>query len=285
MTLQEALSRAILQLEAADIGAARLSAESLMMFTLKCDRAHLYAHPERELTPVEYKAFQSAVAERATGRPLQYITGHQEFWGLDFLVNSAVLIPRPETEHLVEAALDLIRVYPHGSPRIIDVGTGSGCIILAVAHSLAAQQIPAQLQGTDISAEALHVAEANRRRLQLTDRVKFNQADLLDGESAAFDFILSNPPYVGFVEQDKVQREVRDYEQRVAVFAGDHGLDIYRRFIPQAHTLLRPSGWLLIEIGYSIEQQVRELLALHSWTETRTVPDLQGIPRVLMARK
>ena len=301
MTLEDALARAVLQLEAAGIGPARLSAETLMMFALHCDRAHLFAHPERELNTGEQQRFDSAVSERAAGKPVQYITGHQEFWGLDFTVNPSVLIPRPETEHLVEAVLELLREYPRPHPRIVDVGTGSGCIILAIAHSLAAQRANSlaarsekskdspprnfELHATDISPDALHVAQQNSQQLKLAGHINFRQANLLESETGTFDFILSNPPYVGLNEQDKVQREVREHEPHVAVFAGHHGLDIYRRLIPQAYALLRSGGWLVMEIGYSIEEQVRGLLALHPWAETRTIPDLQGIPRVLMARK
>src|SRR5436305_14101085 len=152
MNTKDALTRAIQHLDSADIGAARISAETLLMSALHCDRAHLLSHPERELTAAEQNKFESDIAQRGAGLPLQYITGHQEFWGLDFRVNPSVLIPRPETEHLVEAALELIREYPQKSSRIIDVGTGSGSIILAIAHSLAAEKVHAQLHATDISA-------------------------------------------------------------------------------------------------------------------------------------
>jgi len=283
VAIKDALADAIHQLDAAGIGAARISAESLMMFTLNCDRAHLLSHPERELTSAQQSAFTEAINQRAIGTPLQYITGHQEFWGLDFLVNPSVLIPRPETEHLVEAALNLLRSHAK-EPSIIDVGTGSGCIILAIAHSLAAKTANAEFHATDISEQALKVARENAQRLK-PDAINFRCADLLEAETQPFDFIVSNPPYVGLNEQDKVQREVREHEPKVAVFAGDEGLSIYRRLIPQAHALLRPDGWLLMEIGYSMEEKVRALLALHSWSETRTIPDLQGIPRVLLARK
>lgn len=289
MNVKNGVARAFQELELADIGSPRLSAESLMMFVLDCDRAYLFAHPERELTSAEQQSFDSAVSERATGKPLQYITGHQEFWGLDFLVNPSVLIPRPETEHLVEAALDLLREYPNSTPKIVDVGTGSGCIILAVARSLAARHIHSELHATEISEAALEIARENARRLGLAEQIRFHRADLLEEKTFAteysFDFVLSNPPYVGLNEQDKVQREVREHEPQVAVFAGQHGLDIYRRLIPQAHSQLRAGGWLLMEIGFSIEEQVRALLGLHPWQEIRVIPDLQGIPRVLMARK
>jgi release factor glutamine methyltransferase len=282
MTVQEALRHAVAQLQSEPIGSPRMAAEALLMHVLDRDRAFLHAHPEYELTPSESKQFEEAVAKRASGIPLQYITGHQEFFGLDFIVTSAVLIPRPETEHLVESALGLIRESQIDKPRVIDVGAGSGCIILSVANSL----LNPDLHAVDISPDALAVAKENAERLRLTDRVKFHQGDLLTeflGASDSFDFVLSNPPYVGLSEADKVQREVREHEPHIAVFGGKRGLDIYERLIPQAHQVLKSGGYLLMEIGYSIEQPVHALL--ENWKDVRTVPDLQGIPRVVIARK
>jgi release factor glutamine methyltransferase len=252
----------------------------LLMFTLGCDRAYLYAHPERVLTPDEVLRYDEALAERARGTPSQYITGHQEFWGLDLLVSPAVLIPRPETEHVVETVLDLAREYP--MRRIVDVGTGSGCIALALANELPQAKIIA----VDISPEALDIARANAARLQCEDGVEFRQSDLLSaltGEPASFDLIVSNPPYVAEDSPEKVQREVREFEPRVAVFAGPDGMLAYRRLAPQAEAALRPGGWLVVEIGFSMEAEVKALF--EGWAEVRTVPDLQGIPRVIAARK
>ena len=161
MQLKQALASAVERLEAADVGSPRMNAETLLMFVLGSDRAYLYAHPERELTPEEEARYNEVLAQRATGIPSQYITGHQEFWGLDFVVSPAVLIPRPETEHLVEAVLELARGMPH--PKIVDVGTGSGCVALALAHELK----DAEIYGVDLSAEALEIARANAARLQL----------------------------------------------------------------------------------------------------------------------
>ena len=189
-----------------------MNAELLIMFTLDRDRAYLYAHPERELTPDETHRYDEALARRATGVPAQYITGHQEFWGLDLIVSPAVLIPRPETEHIVEAVLELAkpkiterRASPQACPersrtvRIVDVGTGSGCIALAFA-----KEFPyAEIHATDISPEALEVARANAARHELTSRIEFHQADLLDGFlPTSFDIVVSNPPYVGESEED-----------------------------------------------------------------------------------
>jgi len=253
-----------------------MNAEVLMMFVLGCDRAHLYAHPERALTSDESERYESAVNERARHKPSQYITGHQEFWGLDFLVSPAVLIPRPETEHVVEAMLDLA---PVSGAKIVDVGTGSGCIAIALAREFPR----AEIEGVDVSPEAVEVALINAARLEC-QHVRFRVNDLLDGFAPeSFDFVVSNPPYVGEAEPDKVQRQVREYEPKIAVFAGAHGLDVYRRLIPQARRVLRPAGWLVREIGFSIEESVRALL--DGWSEVRVNADLQGIPRVVLARK
>jgi len=259
-----------------------MAAETLLMHVLQRDRAFLHAHPEYTLTTTEQHQFEEAIAKRASGIPLQYITGNQEFWGLDFLVTPAVLIPRPETEHLVESAVDLIRTSEIQRPRIVDVGTGSGCIVLSVAHEIS----NADLHAVDISPEALALAQENAERLHLADLVQFHEGDLLTeflGAPDSFDFVLSNPPYVGRSEADRVQREVREHEPDIAVFGGERGLDIYERLIPQAHHVLKSGGHLLMEIGYSIENDVRSLLS--TWHEIRSVPDLQGIPRVLIARK
>lgn len=276
--LDHALRAALQTLEAHDIGSPRLNAETLLMFTLGCDRAYLYTHPERDLTTDEQQRYDEAIAERSTGRPAQYITGHQEFWGLDLLVSPAVLIPRPETEHVIETVLDLARESVF--KNVADVGTGTGCIALALATELPQAAITA----LDISSAALDIARANAARLQLDQRITFREGDLLAGcEAAAFDLVVSNPPYVGAGESDKVQRQVRDFEPRIAVFSGEQGLDIYRRLIPQARAALAPGGWLVMEIGYSIEDAVRVLLA--GWDDVRVTNDLQGIPRVLAAKR
>lgn len=282
MPLRQALNSGIEKLEAARVGSPRMNAEVLLMFILACDRAYLYAHPERELTAEEAARYDEALAERSRGRPSQYITGHQEFWGMDLIVSPAVLIPRPETEHVIETVLELVReTGPSAQLRIVDVGTGSGCIALALARELP----HAEIHAVDISAAALEIARANASRLELAGRIAFYESDLLEAlpPEAALDFVVSNPPYVGEAEPEKVQREVRDFEPRVAVFAGENGLEAYERLIPQAHARLKPGGWLVVEIGYSIEGAVRALLA--GWSEVRVTRDLQGIARVVAARK
>jgi release factor glutamine methyltransferase len=262
-----------------------MNAELLIMFTLDCNRAYLYAHPERELTADEASRYDAALTRRATGVPAQYITGHQEFWGMDLIVSPAVLIPRPETEHVIEAVLELTKPIALKRPstppvNIVDVGTGSGAIALALAKELPT----AEIHATDISSAALEVARANAARHELAARVTFHRADLLAGLSAGpFDLVVSNPPYVGESEEDQVQLEVRKFEPRDAVFAGPTGLEIIERLIPQAHEALRPGGWLVFEISGTIADRVRNLLA--GWDEVAIKNDLQGIPRVAVARK
>lgn len=197
---------------------------------------------------------------------------------MDLIVSPAVLIPRPETEHVVETVLELARMKQ--APRIIDVGTGSGCIALAVA-----KELPwARVEAVDISPAALDIARANAARLQFDHRIIFQQRDLLEGAPAdAYDFVVSNPPYVPESEPEKAQREVREFEPKVAVFAGERGLEVYRRLAPQAFEALKSGGWLVVEIGFSLANAVQELLC--GFAQVRITPDLQGIPRVVAARK
>jgi release factor glutamine methyltransferase len=284
--LKDVLTSAVDRLTAARVGSPRMNAELLLMFTLECDRAYLFAHPERELTVEEQDRFEESLTQRARGVPAQYITGHQEFWGMDFIVSPAVLIPRPETEHVIETVLQLVEKNDGGKAslpgpiQIVDLGTGSGSIALALAKELPR----AEIHATDISAAALDVAHANAARHQLENRIHFHQTDLLQGfDPGTFDFVVSNPPYVGESEEDEVQLEVRKFEPRNAVFAGPTGLEVIERLIPQAHTMLKPDGWLVIEISGSIAHGVKRLL--NDWRQVQIVNDLQGIARVVAAQK
>jgi release factor glutamine methyltransferase len=285
VVLKDALTSAIARLTAAQVGSPRMNAELLLMFTLGCDRAYLFAHPERKLTTEEQARYEETLKQRARGVPAQYITGHQEFWGMDFIVTPAVLIPRPETEHVIETVLHLAennggRASSPGSfPCIVDVGTGSGCIALALAKELP----QAEFHATDISSNALEVARLNAARHQLEKRIHFHQADLLWGLAPAFDFVVSNPPYVGESEADQVQLEVRKFEPRNAVFAGPTGMEVIERLIPQARAALKPGGWLVLEISGTIADRVKRLLA--EWNHLQITNDLQGIPRVASAKK
>jgi release factor glutamine methyltransferase len=285
--LKDSLTAAIVRLTDQHVPSPRLNAELLLMFTLNCDRAYLYAHTERELNPDELARYEAALAERERGVPAQYITGHQEFWGMDLIVSPAVLIPRPESEHVVESVLELARktsggpeYLRHTTPfRVADVGTGSGCIALALSKELPA----AEIHATDISPAALEIARANAARHQLEDRIHVHQTDLLEGLIPPFDFVVSNPPYVGESETDEVQLEVRKFEPRNAVFAGPTGVEVIARLIPQAESVLRPGGWLVFEISGTIADDVRDLL--RGWDNVKIIPDLQSIPRVAQAQK
>jgi len=295
LDLKDTLESAISRLSAANVPSPRMNAELLLRFTLDIDRAYLYAHPERELSAEEQARYDEVLRQRARGVPAQYITGHQEFWGMDFIVTPAVLIPRPETEHLIETVLEISKSYchpersegsafaevrsPRSEVRIIDVGSGSGCIAIALAKELPTTEIHA----TDISPDALEIAEANAARNQMQTRIHFHDTDLLRGvEENSFDFVVSNPPYVGESEEDQVQLEVRKFEPRSAVFAGPTGLEVIERLIPQAQRVLKPGGWLVLEISGTIADGVRALLK--DWIDVKITNDLQGIPRVVRAQ-
>lgn len=293
MQLREALRAGITTLDEHQIPSASLAAELLLMHVLGSDRGYLHSYPELDLPAETVERYFRLIAERATGKPTQYITGHQEFWTLDFEVSPAVLIPRPETELLVETVLELVKKSGGGrtdrraagreAVRIVDVGTGSGCIALALASELPGAAIFA----TDISRPALEVARLNARRLGLADRVRFAAMDLVSAFGAGergFDFVVSNPPYVGCNETSSVQREVREFEPRIAWGGDNRGDEIYRRLFPQGLAHLRAGGYVLVEVGYNQADTVAGLLG-EGWMSPEVRPDLAGIPRVVFARK
>jgi release factor glutamine methyltransferase len=305
--LRSVLRDAIAQLEREHVPSAALAAELLLMHTLGQDRAWLYAHPEHELGAAAREQYLSLVARRAGGVPTQHLTGHQEFWGLDFEVTPDVLIPRPETEHVIEVALERLDVSTAGadSPRrnaefrIADVGTGSGCIAVALAHELPAAHIVA----TDISGAALEVARRNAARHIVTARIEFIECNLLDGlfQQSAFDpsqdkpvtsrqlpnldLIASNPPYIGRREAATLPREVRAHEPESALYGGESGTEIYAPLIAQAAKLLKPGGILVLELGHNSAEHVSRLLATPEWADVALTNDLAGIPRVASARR
>ncbi len=255
---------------------ARRDAELLMMRVLDCDRTHLLTHPETQLTAEQSARYEAWLERRAGHEPVQYIVGEQEFFGLKFRVTPDVLIPRPETEHLVEAAL--ARTDSDASLHIADIGTGSGAIAVALAHALPRARVTA----LDISTAALAVAQENAERQGVSDRIRFLESHLLTAVAGErFDMIVSNPPYVA--EGEELEPQVRDYEPISALFAGPEGLDVYRRMIPQAQAALRPAGWLLLEIGHGQRDALERLLS--GWCNVSFIADLQGIPRVACAQR
>ena len=284
MTLRQALTQASYQISAnPDLrDDAQRDAELLLLHVLHIDRATLLAHPDRMLTTEEFAAYQAAIERRLGNEPIQYITGQQEFFGLLLKVTPATLIPRPETEHLVEAVLERV---PHDREiDILDVGTGTGAIALALAANLP----QARLTAVDLSAGALAVARENASTHHLDRRIRFFWSDLLatlpaDKQDAAFDAIVSNPPYIPETDRAELHPQVRDHEPAEALFAGTTGLDIYRRLIPQAHLALKPGGLLALEIGHGQSEALSSLL--EGWQNVTLVADLQQIPRVILAQK
>jgi release factor glutamine methyltransferase len=273
MTIRTALAQGTELLRREGIAEPRLTAEVLLGHAVHCERVYFYAHPERELREVEWIHYGRYLDERMRGKPTQYITRRQEFYGREFKVSCDVLIPRPETELLVEAVLDL-----KPAPGVlIDVGTGSGAIAVTLALELGRPVI-----ATDLSSEALVVARENALRLGAD--VQFVEADLFKpfGDDSA-DIVVSNPPYVPLSERGTLQREVRDWEPSLALYGGSSGLCIYERLIPEARRVLKPGGTLAVEIGFGQAQAVTELA--RGWNELRLIPDLAGIQRVLVCRK
>ncbi len=292
MNVRAALQRASAQLTTADVPSSALAAELLLMHTLAKDRTYLLAHPECKLSQDEERRFFSLVGKRADGTPTQYLTGHQEFWGLDLLVEPGVLIPRPETEHVVETVLEWLggqgaKPSLVGKPlRLADVGTGSGCLALALAHELP----EAEILASDISLQALALARRNAECLGLAGRVRFLASNLLDalipqsGTGPLFDAMVSNPPYVRQQDAAMLPREVREHEPALALFSGENGLELYGLLIEQAQVLLRSGGLLALELGYGASGKAAALLG-QGWKNVRLRPDLAGIPRVLSAEK
>jgi len=276
LTLSEALLEATSRLERGRVSNPRLCAEVLLAHFIRQDRTFLYAHGECEIGGEEYQSLKSAIYERLSGVPVQYIIGHQEFYGRDFVVNPSVLIPRPETEFIVESVLENTSA---SDARIIDVGTGSGCIAVTLALELP----NAEVFASDISEDALRIARLNAS--QFNARLRFVCADLLDGIEGEFDWIVSNPPYVHPNQRDYLQREVRDHEPHVALFSPGHGVEIYRRLVDQASPRLKSGGWLIMEIGFGMEDSVRALFKEEGWQICPTKTDLQGIPRTVIARR
>ena len=273
MTLRTALAQGTELLEREGISEPRLTAEVLLAHAVHCDRTYFYAHPEQELREVEWIHYGRYLDERLKGKPTQYITKRQEFYGREFKVSRDVLIPRPETELLVEAVLKL----KPGPGAIIDVGTGSGAIAITLALELKHRVI-----ATDLSPEACRVARENAQVLGAD--VQFIEADLLrpftDG---AADLVVSNPPYVPLNDHAALQREVRDWEPSLALYGGPTGTAIYERLIPEAKRVLKPGGTLAMEIGFGQDEAVSAMLK--GWRNLQLLPDLAGIPRIVVCER
>jgi release factor glutamine methyltransferase len=294
-----ALKEGIARLRDAGISSFTLTAEVLLMHATERDRTWLFAHPDQILDAPAAQKYFAMIDRRVAGEPTQYITGKQEFWGLEFQVAPGILIPRPETEHVMEVVLARLgerglKIHMDtGAPRetiyVADVGTGSGCLAVALAYELP----HAKVFATDISTAALEVAKRNAERNDVADRVTFLEGDLLKPFLAesnalpkAFDVIVSNPPYIGREEEMTLQREVREHEPHSALFAGATGLELYGPLVEQAAALLKDRGILALELGHDSADYVRGLFDGQSgWTNVAVTLDLAGIPRVLAAQR
>jgi release factor glutamine methyltransferase len=305
MDIRTALKKGIAQLREASVPSFTLAAELLLLHVLGRDRAWIYAHPEEEISAADAERLFALIARRSNGEPTQHLTGKQEFWGLEFEVNPDVLIPRPETEHVIEVALDRLAVRELRAGRrqtlsgeglvIADVGTGSGCIAVALAKELPGAKIFA----TDISPKALEVARRNAARHGSSDRIHFVECNLLDEVAHAavhqslvtshpslfFDLIVSNPPYVGRREAPTLPREVRDHEPEVALYGGEEGYELYAALIAQAAQHLKSGGILVLELGHNSLPAVQPLLDARTWANVGVTNDLAGIPRVIAAER
>jgi len=282
-TVGETLREGVRQLEHANVPSAPFAAELLLMHVLDRDRTFLHAHPENPVDPAQAEVFFSLTNKRAAGTPTQYLTGKQEFWGLDFEVTPDVLIPRPETEHVIEVALARIGESRRNNPlRAADVGTGSGCIAVALAKELP----QAKIFATDISPAALTIASRNATRHNATTRITFLECNLLDGipQKPLLDVIVSNPPYVARKDAASLPADVREHEPEIALFAGEDGMAIYPPLIAQAATHLAEGGLLVLELGAGLFEPVSDLLEARSgWMRVSATQDLAGIVRVISA--
>jgi release factor glutamine methyltransferase len=260
---------------------ARREAGSLLSFVLKRDRTFLISHTDERLNPEEFQQYRQFVERRSLGEPLQYITGVQDFYGREFHVSPAVLIPRPETELLVEAALPLLK---ESNSVICDVGTGSGCI----AITMLCERLSLRGVALDVSEAALEIARANAYRWEVHDRISFYISDCFDGltpDETQFDLIVSNPPYVSAAAIPGLQREVKDYEPKIALSPGPDGLSVIRRLILEAPRFLRNAGYLLLEIGFDQGEAIERLVRSSGFQLVELRPDLQGIPRIVILQK
>lgn len=291
-SVREILRQGIARLRQAEVPSFTLAAELLLLHVTGRDRTWIYAHPEDVLSADVAANFFALVARRSQGEPTQHLTGKQEFWGLEFQITPDVLIPRPETEHLVEVSLDrlTVRELRAGRPpkltgdgfTIADIGTGSGCIAAALAKELPS----AIIYASDTSRAALEVARSNAARLGFADRIRFLESHLFDAFlPLKFDLIVSNPPYIGRREAASLPREVRDHEPESALYGGEEGYELYGALISQARSFLKPGGLMVLELGHNSLPAVQPLLENSGWTNIAVTNDLAGIPRVLSTER
>ncbi len=281
-SLAQAILGATQALARAGVPEARREARSLLAFTLGRDRGFIITHAEESVSPNDLERFRQVVERRAAGEPLQYITGQQQFFNLDFEVTRDVLIPRPETELLVELALDLLKVTADQT-IICDVGTGSGCVAISILKN----SPKARAVATDISLAALQVAQRNATRHGVIARLALVASDCFSAfiDAKPFTMIVSNPPYVADHELGKLQREVGEHEPRLALSAGAEGLAMIRRLLADAAPFLPPGGYLLFEIGFDQKEGITRLIDRRVWELLGIHHDLQGIPRTVVLRK
>lgn len=279
MNTGEALKDAAARLDAAGVADARPQAASLLAFALKKDRTFLFAYPDQELTSDEIAAYRALIERRSSREPFQYITGRQEFYGLEFEVTPDVLIPRPETEILVEAAI--ARLSKIEIPRFCEIGIGSGCVSVAILHALP----KATALACDVSNAALAIAARNATRHHVADRLTLIESDVYSNVAGnQFDAIVSNPPYVPRRDVESLQAEVRDFEPITSLSDGGDGLSIIHRIVEGAPSRLSRGGWLLMEIGFDQSSRVAAMFDPALWSSVELLPDLQGIPRIVVAR-
>lgn len=271
------IADAAARLKEAGIDEPRRETTSLLAFAIGRDAVFLFAHPEYALTPTELESFQSFVERRRNREPFHYIVGTKEFYGLEFAVTPGVLIPRPETELLVEDAINILSELPNAS--LFEIGVGSGCISVSILHN----SPTASAVAVDISEIALAIAAENSSRHNVTDRLALKSGDVYDGVEGKFDLIVSNPPYIPDSDLATLQTEVGHFEPHSALFGGDDGLDIVRRIISEAPAFLDKGGHILIEIGFGQAASVKDLFDREIWDEVAFIRDLQGIDRIARA--
>jgi release factor glutamine methyltransferase len=282
MIVHDILNDATHDFEEADIPSARLDAEVLLSFCLGCDRLEFYKNPDMIISETQLAAFRNLIARRLQWEPVAYITSRKEFWSFSLEVNNSVLIPRPDTEVIVEEALNLCRKMDSSEIKILDIGTGSGAIALA----LAAEITGAKVVATDISEAAVNLAKKNAAALGLKEKIDFRHGNLFEPVNGFFDIIICNPPYISAREYEKLPTGVKDYEPQEALWAGKSGLEFYEKLIYQAAAFLQKNGWLLLEIGAKQEAGVRGIMeASGCYDSIEMRRDYAGLPRVIKARR